>query len=87
VRCTARVRETDGGLARSLPPLPAHDRTYTRCDGLIGRRIFGHYAFASVQRTAPKDDFEAEFVYGIDIAAGPSARWREIRRVVNPYED
>jgi hypothetical protein len=76
------VRETKGDPARALPPLPTRDGTYTRCTGLSNRQIFGHYAFASVMRTAPGHDFDAEFVYGIDIAAGPSARWREVYR---PY--
>ena len=80
--CAARlsVRETETGRARALPPLPKRDRTYTRCDGLIRRLIFGNYAFAWVKRTAPRNDFEAHFVYGIDITAGPSARWRQVYR-------
>ena len=82
--CAARlsVREPAGGPARSLPRLPARERTYTRCDGVIGRLMFGNYALAFVRRTAPRKHFEADFVYGIDITAGPSARWREIQR---PY--
>ena len=78
----AAQRKRAGAPARALPPLPARDRTYTRCEGLSGRLIFGHFAFAWVRRSAPRDRFEADFVYGIDLAAGPSAQWRQIYR---PY--
>ena len=75
------VREQDGSR-RVLPPLPKRDRVYKRCEGLNGRLIYGQYAFASVLREAPRRHAEAEFFYGIDLAAGPSARWAEVAR---PY--
>lgn len=80
--CAARlrVRGKDGG--RVLPPLPQRERTYTRCEGLTDRLIFGDYAFATVRRSAPRRHFEADFFYGIDLSAGRAARWREVQR---PY--
>lgn len=81
--CAARlsVREPDG-TRRTLPPLPGRDREYTRCRGLSALLIHGRYAFASVMREWPRYSFDAEFFYGIDLAAGPSARWTEVAR---PY--
>jgi hypothetical protein len=81
--CTASLTVQDvGGTVRTLPALPARDKEYTRCDGLDSRRIYGRYAYAGVRRTDPKLNFEAEFLYGIDLTAGPSARWTEVAR---PY--
>jgi hypothetical protein len=81
--CTAQLTVRDaGGTVRTLPALPARDKEYTRCNSLDGRRIYGRYAFAGVLRTDPKLNFEAEFLYGIDVTAGSSARWAEIAR---PY--
>jgi hypothetical protein len=82
--CTPRlsVREQAGGPARTLPRLPAHDNLYTRCNELTDTLIFGNYAFAWVRRSAPRYEFDADFVYAIDFTAGASARWREIYR---PY--
>jgi hypothetical protein len=81
--CAARlsVREPDA-TTRSLPSLPRRDRQYTRCRGLSTLLIYGRYAFASVMREWPRYSFDAEFFYGIDLAAGPSARWAEVAR---PY--
>ncbi len=76
------VREVVGGAIRTLPALPATDEEYTRCERLGSLRIYGRYVFAGVLRTDPKLDFEAEFLYGIDLSAGASARWTEIAR---PY--
>ncbi len=81
--CATRlsVREADG-TRRTLPPLPGRDREYTRCRGLGALLIYGRYAFASVMRESSRHGFDAEFFYGIDLAAGPSARWTEVAR---PY--
>jgi len=81
--CAAQltVRE-GGGTVRTLPALPARDKEYTRCDELSSRLIYGRHAFAGVLRTDPKLNFEAEFLYAIDLTAGPSAHWTEIAR---PY--
>lgn len=78
--CAARlsVREADG-TTRALPKLPKRDREYTRCKRLTSWLIRGQYAFASVWREAPRYD-HADFFYGIDLAAGPSARWTEVAR-------
>ena len=76
---TLSVREASGAT-RALPRLPKRDRTYTRCEGVGGPLIRGQYAFASVWREAPKLSFDAEFFYGLDLAAGPSARWVETAR-------
>lgn len=81
--CTAVLTVRDvGGTVRRLPSLPARDKEYTRCVGVHSRRIYGRYAFAGVLRRDPKLNFEAEFLYGIDLTAGPTARWVEL---AHPY--
>ena len=81
--CAARlsVREPNG-TRRTLRRLPGRHREYTRCRGIGTLLIYGRYAFASVMREWPRYSFDAEFFYGIDLAAGPSARWTEVAR---PY--
>ena len=81
--CTATLTVQEvGGTVRTLPAIPASDRRYTRCEGLESRRMYGQYAFAGMLRTDPKLNFQAEFLYAIDLAAGPTAGWIEIAR---PY--
>lgn len=77
--CTARltVREQDGSTRR-LPRLPKRDAAYPRCEGLSDWWISGTHVFAGVDRSNPEHHLDAEIVYGLDLAAGPAARWHEL---------
>lgn len=78
-RLTVRGRN---GITRRLPRLPKRDPAYPRCGGLSDWWISGTHVFAGVMRSARKQHLDAEIVYGLDLAAGPAARWREL---YHPY--
>jgi hypothetical protein len=77
--CRPRLTVRDrNGAVLTLPRLPERSGSYPRCRGLVGRFIFGNYAFITVQRENPKLDFTADTVYGIDLTKGSNARWRAV---------